>query len=76
MAQRPDCSPSYDSLVGSCNTLLSITIYKYLLLNPRKSSVSTERSPIVLYYNNQGLCLLTSYSLFYLLKIVPSILFG
>ncbi|CAN6872736.1 unnamed protein product [Brassica oleracea] len=48
MAQRPDCSPSYDSLVGSCNTLLSITIYKYLLLNPRKSSVSTERSPIVL----------------------------
>ncbi|CAN7054125.1 unnamed protein product [Brassica oleracea var. botrytis] len=54
MAQRPDCSPSYDSFVGSCNTLLSITIYKYLLVNPRKSSVSTERSPIVMYYNNQG----------------------
>ncbi|KAG5411863.1 hypothetical protein IGI04_008182 [Brassica rapa subsp. trilocularis] len=53
MAQRPDCSTSYDSLVGSCNTLLSITIYKYLLLNPRKSFVSTGRSPIVLYYNNQ-----------------------
>ncbi|WZZ16625.1 hypothetical protein YC2023_109714 [Brassica napus] len=55
MAQRPDCSTSYDSLVGSCNTLLRITIYKYLLLNPRKSFVSTGRSPIVLYYNNQGL---------------------
>ncbi|CAN7094163.1 unnamed protein product [Brassica rapa subsp. narinosa] len=48
MAQRPDCSTSYDSLVGSCNTLLRITIYKYLLLNPRKSFVSTGRSPIVL----------------------------